>query len=541
MIAKSVRHINSTRAFDHLFEKASGRNELIKRDARLEDTLSLIQRVVKETTHQTKAIAQKLKADTTIKTLENIWEFVYRHINYKKDAKGKEQIRSPIRTWHDRFSGVDCDCYTVFISSILTNLNIPHKLRIAKYNKDYFQHIYPIVPYDSSYITLDCVMDNFNSEQPFTQKMDTPMELEYLQGIDEDDFDEFLEEENFEGIFNFRKKKKAAASSSSSSSTKKKGIFKKIVGKGLHVINRVNPSTVLLRNGVLAAMKVNLFKVAERLKWAYVTPEVAQKKGMDMGRYQKLVGVRQRLEKIFHGAGGKPENLKKAILSGKGNANREVAGLGAFDFSTSMPLSELLGEEIYRSENIDDMNGLGELGEPATAAAITAATGVIASISALLKNIGELFPKRAGQEAAASQETELVDESITLPTETSSDAFETYTEDYPTDVVTTSTDNSSLPDGGSANQRTSSDASSSDDPEESFWKKNKKWLKPTLFGVGGLGLSILGYQLLKPKKKKPAAPTNDLSGQPKKKGAAKKKTAQKPAKKKTSKTASKTL
>ena len=145
------------------------------------------------------------------------------------------------------------------------------------------------------------------------------------------------------------------------------------------------------------------------------------------------------------------------------------------------------------------------------------------------------------QEAAASQETELVDESITLPTETSSDAFETYTEDYPTDVVTTSTDNSSLPDGGSANQRTSSDANSSDDPEESFWKKNKKWLKPTLFGVGGLGLSILGYQLLKPKKKKPAAPTNDLSGQPKKKAAAKKKTAKKPAKKKTTKTASKTL
>ena len=88
----------------------------------------------------------------------------------KKDAEGYEQIRSPARAWHDRFSGVDCDCYSVFISSILSNLGIAHTLRITKYQRDYFQHIYPIVPFQNGYITIDCVTDRFNYEVPFSEK-----------------------------------------------------------------------------------------------------------------------------------------------------------------------------------------------------------------------------------------------------------------------------------------------------------------------------------------------------------------------------------
>jgi len=72
----------------------------------------------------------------------------------------------------------------VFISSILSNLKIKHKLRITKYSQDHFQHIYPIVPTTGgNYITVDCVVDRFNYEEPYTEKQDTKMELEYLNGV----------------------------------------------------------------------------------------------------------------------------------------------------------------------------------------------------------------------------------------------------------------------------------------------------------------------------------------------------------------------
>src|SRR5581483_6536243 len=92
--------------------------------------------------------------------------------------------------------------------------------------------------------------------------------------------------------------------------------------------NRFNPVTVALRNGILASMKLNIFKVPQRLKYAYMSESQAQARGVDMGKWRQLVAIKDKLENIFHGAGGKPENLKKAILTGHGNRNHDVSGLG---------------------------------------------------------------------------------------------------------------------------------------------------------------------------------------------------------------------
>lgn len=49
----------------------------------------------------------------------------------------------------------------------------------------------------------------------------------------------------------------------------------------------------------------------------------------------------------------------------------------------------------------------------------------------------------------------------------------------------------------------SAEADSGDDGDaETFWGKNKSWLKPTLIGVGSLATLGLGYYFLKPKPKK---------------------------------------
>ena len=172
MRASKRRLIKSGIQYDNLFPGSSGEDIVIQSEgkAKLHHTLNLVKRIVNDTLKDTQLIAKVLKRKDLYSTCEATWNFVYDHIQYAKDKAGVEQVRRPSRTWKDRESGVDCDCYTVFISSILTNLKIPHRLRITKYNgKSHFQHIYPIVPdKDGGYITIDCVTDQFDFEVPFS-------------------------------------------------------------------------------------------------------------------------------------------------------------------------------------------------------------------------------------------------------------------------------------------------------------------------------------------------------------------------------------
>lgn len=178
MQALKKRHIAPGYQFDKLFPKSIKQDKVIRPEgkARLHHTINLIKQVVRDTKGDTALLAKTLKGETLKDTCENIWDFVYNHIQYARDKTGVEQVRRPSRTWADRQKGVDCDCYTVFISSILTNLNISHRVRITKYGgKPYFQHIYPIVPTSSGYIILDCVTDHFNYEVPYSESKDFDM------------------------------------------------------------------------------------------------------------------------------------------------------------------------------------------------------------------------------------------------------------------------------------------------------------------------------------------------------------------------------
>lgn len=179
MEALRKRHIRPGREFEPLFPRSIQKDRVIQSQgkAKLHHTLNLIKEIVRETKGDTKSLAQQLRGNNFSTTCQNIWDFVYQHIQYKRDKAGVEQVRRPSRTWADRKKGVDCDCYSVFISSILTNLRIPHKLRITKYGgKPFFQHIYPIVPHQGAYIVMDCVTDRFDHEVPFSGVKDFDMD-----------------------------------------------------------------------------------------------------------------------------------------------------------------------------------------------------------------------------------------------------------------------------------------------------------------------------------------------------------------------------
>jgi hypothetical protein len=461
MVAERKRRLKDGRELDHLFPPPSETDTVIKRSASVEDTMRLIRKALPQTQWQTERIAKKLKGRTLEETCSNIWHFVYEHIQYQRDKEGVEQVRSPRRTWWDRKEGVDCDCYTVFILSILRSLKIDCLARITKYPKKYpevprWQHVYPIVPKPGHledyiderdwYIVIDCVKDAFDDEQPYLECKDYDMRLDYLDGFDgEETQDETIEFKDYDNV------DLSDIASVYYDDEEMGNIFKKVgkavkktvkkvgdkIGDGIRFLNRyVNPATILLRNGFLLAMKVNLMNVAGRLRYAYLSDAQAQAKGMNLSELKKLRSVKDRAETVYWQAGGKKENLKKAILSGKGNKDKKV------------PLSGFEGvdglDNVYADEdeyNIIHSDGFEGLGEIASGTAIAAATSAVAAIAGALKQVKGLFTKGGSEEKAFQSETDNAGTASELPATVAEDEMR---DDYAETVPTAQPSSSSL-------------------------------------------------------------------------------------------------
>lgn len=191
LVANGKRSIRSGSQYDKFFTSATQGNEVeLVGDGDVYDTLQLMKKIVDETLSQTKAISRYLKGSTIEETCRNVWNFLYQHVQYKKDNPIREQLRTPARTWKDRTSGVDCDCYSIFISSVLTNLGVAHCFRMAAYKDDY-QHVYVVVPKNgntlsskATYFIIDPVVNSFNHEEPYSKKHDNKMaKVTMLNGL----------------------------------------------------------------------------------------------------------------------------------------------------------------------------------------------------------------------------------------------------------------------------------------------------------------------------------------------------------------------
>jgi len=395
-----ARIIKSGNQFNHLFREVSGKTVIRKRFAQLSDTVQLMQEVIATTLKDTEGLAKLLKRDSQKASCKAIWDFCFNHLQYQKDQTGKEQVRSPARSWRDRVSGVDCDCLTVFIGSLLSNLQIPFSIRLTRYHASDFEHVYPVAHTNEGTIILDCVVHQFNYEVPFTQKKDIKMELQYLNGFEDDEFSEFGQEDAYPEF------SELPFSEDDLEGLDGKAERKAKTRKGLHVINRLNPATALLRAGVLASLKLNLMNVAGKLRYAYWSDEKAKQNNVDLSKLSHLKTIYAKIEKVFYGAGGKPENLKEAILKGRGNRDKKVAlsGLGWFNEPvTDMDdLKTILGNQVFYDElfEVQREAAINGLGEPVTAsAAIAASSGIIATIAGLLKKLGSIFRKGTPQDS----------------------------------------------------------------------------------------------------------------------------------------------
>jgi len=105
-------------------------------------TLDTIENVIKQYHPQVRKLAPKLRGSTTLQTCHNIWKWCHDNIKYAYDTPGYEELRTPARSWNDRFTGIDCDDFTILTASILIELGYQPQLIMVGFNdSNYFSHI----------------------------------------------------------------------------------------------------------------------------------------------------------------------------------------------------------------------------------------------------------------------------------------------------------------------------------------------------------------------------------------------------------------
>jgi hypothetical protein len=200
LVASFQRQIKSGCQFNKLFPKPDFSDTLLQ-EGNVNDTVHLMGEYIQKYISDTANLAPILRGKNLEETLRNNWNFVYNHIQYKLDTPGIEELRRPARTWAERKTGVDCDCYTIFLCTLLLNQGIEPVIRIVQIPPaTSFHHVYPIVYKKSlpagrqgkpgEYYTLDAVLDRFNYEKPFSKKRDYTMDelgipIKGLHGIPE--------------------------------------------------------------------------------------------------------------------------------------------------------------------------------------------------------------------------------------------------------------------------------------------------------------------------------------------------------------------
>ncbi len=553
-VTSGYRVIKDGSRYNPYFPPPDERDRVIIDDGEVTDTVELMEKVVWKYLDDTKRIAPLLRRPSTHETCKAIWEFIYGYVQYKLDKRGLEQLRRPARSWAERATGVDCDCMSIFASSILTNLKIPHKFRITKYSQDSWQHVYVIVPTTGAnkYCVIDAVVSEFNYEKKYTDKMDYDMNLKginvaVLSGVSGNDHYDAVMATSLSGIglgattnqsdldklyqnlvatrnavaqnpglvstvddpqalikmldyaiqywytdkrneaLEVLSKNEAQLNMSNGvssiggiafdndelalSGVNLKGFFTNVkntvktvgqkVGQAAKVavkaVVKYNPLSIAARGGFLLAMKLNLGKMASKLKWAYGTQQQAAAKGVNAATWQKSKNALSKVESLFADKlQGSKAALQNAILKGKaGN------------------LSGIVEDQM-----------LGQLGDPASATVIAAAAPVIIATIKILKESGLIGPNE-------NVDINTLTSEVTADPTAAAAAAEIQASEsaVSTEVAT-------------APGAISTGASTSSGGIMNFIKTN-----PVPAAIGG-GLLALGiYQMVKPKKK-----TSSLSG-----------------------------
>ncbi len=175
--------MNLTAAANVGISRPKGKKQLYKKDYKTNDIIELVQDVVSENAKDTAGFAQMFPA--TVAGLKQLFDFVHASFTYVEDPAGSQWVQTPAYLWQSKRG--DCKSYTVFISSILQNIRVPHLIRYVAYGTSQYRHVYPVALLDGKELPMDVVWRKqeggaFGQEKPYTKKKDFKMEGLYKLG-----------------------------------------------------------------------------------------------------------------------------------------------------------------------------------------------------------------------------------------------------------------------------------------------------------------------------------------------------------------------
>ncbi len=173
-------------SYDHLIDSDGYYNEKLWKGAGydLKVTIAAIKKSVKNCGWQVRKLAAHLKAETYGQSCFNVWHFMKVNMKYSYDDFGKEQVRDPDRSWHDRNGrGIDCEDMAIFANCLLNEMYgaLPaHLQQIVGFSGGTgWQHIYFV----AKGIVVDAVMNNYGQHP---DNITRRMEIFALHGVPKD-------------------------------------------------------------------------------------------------------------------------------------------------------------------------------------------------------------------------------------------------------------------------------------------------------------------------------------------------------------------
>lgn len=155
--------------------KARSRQQVMNSAGFTDDIIKAVISVARESASQCREFAPSFERVTVAETTAAIHAFIRRNIKYIEDRPGVQYIKTPARTWSDRFA--DCKGYSILTSSILSCLGIPHAFRFVTFQKGSKtpKHVYVVAFGEGETIPIDACIAAPNEELPFQYKKDIAM------------------------------------------------------------------------------------------------------------------------------------------------------------------------------------------------------------------------------------------------------------------------------------------------------------------------------------------------------------------------------
>ena len=153
--------------------------------------------------------------------------------------------------------------------------------------------------------------------------------------------------------------------------------IKKVAKKAVHSIKRYSPTTVSLRASAIVAIRTNMFHMADKLAYGYLTLSQAKQNNLDLGEWKKFVSARKKVESAYVKAGGTRTAIKNAVKKLKIAKKIGLHGIYGADEDFD-----------YTQEILEELQGLGIV--PAIAGIVKIIVSILGSI-----NFKKLFKRKS--------------------------------------------------------------------------------------------------------------------------------------------------